>query len=74
VCRTAGPPSCQKPLAGTRSVAAGGAKVVARAVVLLALLLHVLLHLGAVSLVLGLARSLLLLLLGLPLFADFLEF
>ena len=46
----------------------------AATVVLLALLLHVLLHLGAVALVLGLARSLLLLLLGLPLFADFLEF
>jgi hypothetical protein len=46
----------------------------ATAVVLLALLLHVLLHLSAVSLVLGLARSLLLLLLGLPLFTDFLKF
>jgi hypothetical protein len=40
---------------------------------LLALLLDVLLHLGAVSLVLGLPRSLLLLLLRLPLLANFFE-
>lgn len=39
-----------------------------------ALLLRVLLHLSAVTLVVSLARGLFFLLLGLPFFANFLEF